>query len=909
MDSALKSSESLRKPGVPSRKTHTDTDELIKDIDKLHLDSKSGATIAQVEKKINDMSALSSPETSDRCQVPASTKDQQQPQFVSKRTVCNSTDSEDSESDELNHSESSDVSDVESNPDETSDDREAEDPEPEYASDTELEPLELKEGHHRFLLSGRIVKRLYSHQREGVRWLWGLHTTSRGGILGDDMGLGKTFQCCSFLAGLFAAGAIKSALIVAPKTLLVQWGKELALCGLRGKTHQFYGGSVDDRTEALRRVVEHGGVLLTTYGMVLHNSSVLAAHGVQNAEDDEKHHFWDWLVCDEGHKLKNPKTQLVEKLQEIRRRRMLLLSGTPIQNNLSELWALFNLVAPGLLGDAWDFKQEYEKVITRGRSRDASQRSRVLGEAARQKLLQLTARHYLHRDKATTLRVRGEATVDKPCGPKAESGEGATVGPSEAPPSAPPTMGRKNDLVVWLPLTAAQRQLYVAFCSDPGVRRALNKTGSQLSALTVLKKLCDHPGLVPKADLQEAEHAARECLPRQSDVDRPETSCKIVFIMALLKDLQGAGHRTLVFSQSQKMLDMIEELARGQGVPLCRIDGRLDAEERHAQVDKFQRSSSIPLFLLSSQVGGLGLTLTKANRVIIVDPAWNPSTDNQSVDRAYRIGQERDVVIYRLISCGTVEEKIYRKQVFKGGLSRAGTEEANPTRYFTQEELSDLLRVDPGALDRSETQMLLHARHAAGRSASEELKAHLSFVHTLGISGISDHDLLYSTSEPKEIPKTALLGDEATCSRHQSSGAASSRAPSRPQRGGIHMGQASGVMAVKTQLQPNLVQPGRAERAVTPADRERLEAIAKVDELESELQKHRSFLSKNGALLARLPDGGEKAFHRLELLTTQLEEANEIVSAHKDRQDSDKGASQSVVPIEDVVSQLGGISL
>eukprot|EP00854_Cymbomonas_tetramitiformis_P006323 gene6323-7576_t len=844
MDSALKSSESLRKPGVPSRKTHTDTDELIKDIDKLHLDSKSGATIAQVEKKINDMSALSSPETSDRCQVPASTKDQQQPQFVSKRTVCNSTDSEDSESDELNHSESSDVSDVESNPDETSDDREAEDPEPEYASDTELEPLELKEGHHRFLLSG-------------VRWLWGLHTTSRGGILGDDMGLGKTFQCCSFLAGLFAAGAIKSALIVAPKTLLVQWGKELALCGLRGKTHQFYGGSVDDRTEALRRVVEHGGVLLTTYGMVLHNSSVLAAHGVQNAEDDEKHHFWDWLVCDEGHKLKNPKTQLVEKLQEIRRRRMLLLSGTPIQNNLSELWALFNLVAPGLLGDAWDFKQEYEK-----------------------KLLQLTARHYLHRDKATTLRVRGEATVDKPCGPKAESGEGATVGPSEAPPSAPPTMGRKNDLVVWLPLTAAQRQLYVAFCSDPGVRRALNKTGSQLSALTVLKKLCDHPGLVPKADLQEAEHAARECLPRQSDVDRPETSCKIVFIMALLKDLQGAGHRTLVFSQSQKMLDMIEELARGQGVPLCRIDGRLDAEERHAQVDKFQRSSSIPLFLLSSQVGGLGLTLTKANRVIIVDPAWNPSTDNQSVDRAYRIGQERDVVIYRLISCGTVEEKIYRKQVFKGGLSRAGTEEANPTRYFTQEELSDLLRVDPGALDRSETQMLLHARHAAGRSASEELKAHLSFVHTLGISGISDHDLLYSTSEPKEIPKTALLGDEA-----------------------------SGVMAVKTQLQPNLVQPGRAERAVTPADRERLEAIAKVDELESELQKHRSFLSKNGALLARLPDGGEKAFHRLELLTTQLEEANEIVSAHKDRQDSDKGASQSVVPIEDVVSQLGGISL
>eukprot|EP00798_Chlamydomonas_sp_ICE-L_P017412 gene17412-23712_t len=179
---------------------------------------------------------------------------------------------------------------------------------------------------------------------------------------------------------------------------------------------------------------------------------------------------------------------------------------------------------------------------------------------------------------------------------------------------------------------------------------------------------------------------------------------------------------------------------------MCRIDGTMEADERHQQVKKFQATgSTIPVFLLTSQVGGLGLTLTAADRVIIVDPNWNPSIDNQSVDRAYRIGQKRDVVVYRLITCGTVEEKIYRKQVFKGGLSRTGTEEGVQFRYFALSDLRDLFTVTEEGLACSQTQSQLHKMHAAQRRESEELTKHLLFLNKQeSFAGISDHDLLFS---------------------------------------------------------------------------------------------------------------------------------------------------------------------
>jgi SNF2 family DNA or RNA helicase len=190
-----------------------------------------------------------------------------------------------------------------------------------------------------------------------------------------------------------------------------------------------------------------------------------------------------------------------------------------------------------------------------------------------------------------------------------------------------------------------------------------------------------------------------------------EASCKTAFLLALLAELFAGGHRTLVFSQSRVALDIVQKAAATRRWECCRIDGTTPTEERHRLVEAFQTSDDIPLFLLSSQVGGLGLTLTAADRVVILDPAWNPSVDNQSVDRAYRIGQRKDVVVYRLITCGTVEEKIYRKQVFKGALSRMGTENTDPMQYFSSGDLADLFQASADGFDASDTQKRLKDLH------------------------------------------------------------------------------------------------------------------------------------------------------------------------------------------------------
>ncbi|KAK9817567.1 hypothetical protein WJX74_008330 [Apatococcus lobatus] len=566
-----------------------------------------------------------------------------------------------------------------------------------------------------------------------LKWLGSLYGKQQGGILGDDMGLGKTMQCSAFLAALLMGGHVRHAMIVAPKTLLSHWEKELAVCGLSRDTHQ-YMGSQSERDDTLQRVMHGKGVLLTTYGMLQHNTSSLAEppssawKARRNADEPFQ---WDIVFFDEGHKLKNPKMQLVQKVKEVPAALRIIISGTPIQNNLMEMHALFEIACPGLLGDARDFKDEFERFITAGTDKHATMRARQMGSARAAQLRARLAPFFLRRDKKDVLK------------PARNEQDKATTGDSDkAGPSRPPTCGRKSDFIVWLQLQADQRNLYKEFLTSKAVRAALNQTGSALAALTVLKKICDHPCL-----LTDKQHPTGT-----------SAACKTVFIIQLLQKLTADGHQTLLFSQSRMMLDMLEGAIRQQGWSFCRIDGTVSsAAERHERVQRFQTDNTIPIFLLTSQVGGLGLTLTAADRVIILDPAWNPSVDNQSVDRACRIGQTRDVVVYRLITCGTIEEKIYRKQVYKGALSRTGTDEADPFRYFSQQELRQLFSVDDEGLTRSVTQQQLHDLHAAQRVASAAILDHLNVLATLtGYAGISDHDLLFS--KPAEALKEHLAG-------------------------------------------------------------------------------------------------------------------------------------------------------
>jgi len=270
----------------------------------------------------------------------------------------------------------------------------------------------------------------------------------------------------------------------------------------------------------------------------------------------------------------------------------------------------------------------------------------------------------------------------------------------------------------------------------------------------------------------------------------PAASCKTAFAPALISRLVAQGHRCLLFAQSRVLLDIMQaELEGPRGLACERIDGTVaTAAERAARVARFQAPDGPPVMLLTTAVGGLGLTLTAATRVIVADPAWNPAADDQAVDRAYRIGQGRDVVVYRLISAGTVEEKIYRKQVFKGGLARAGTREGVAWRYFTQEEVTNLFALNLASLDAPETCAALNATHAgdgAGRPARDEAVALMDLA---GFAGASDHGLLYSRQsggsvDPPRAPRPSPGEDAVPVGRGRGRGGGAGRGATLSGRG------------------------------------------------------------------------------------------------------------------------------
>ncbi|KAK2656287.1 hypothetical protein Ddye_009339 [Dipteronia dyeriana] len=599
--------------------------------------------------------------------------------------------------------------------------------------------ITLKGPRSSYTLCGRIAKMLFPHQREGLRWLWSLHCQGKGGILGDDMGLGKTMQICGFLTGLFHSRLIKRVLIVAPKTLLPHWIKELSAVGLSRMTREYFGTCTKTRQYELQYVLQDKGVLLTTYDIVRNNSKSLK--GDNYFDDDDI--TWDYMILDEGHLIKNPSTQRAKSLLEIPSSHRIIISGTPIQNNLKELWALFNFCCPELLGDNKWFKDKFENPILRGNDKHASDRDKRVGSTVAKDLRERIQPYFLRRLKSEVFREDNATTAV--------------------------SLSKKNEIIVWLRLTTCQRQLYEAFLNSELVLSAFD--GSPLAALTILKKICDHPliltkraaedlldgmdsmlnpedaGLAEKLAMHIADVAEKDDFQEQHD----NVSCKISFILSLLDNLIPEGHKVLIFSQTRKMLNLIQESIVSNGYKFLRIDGTSKASDRVKIVDDFQERDVAPIFLLTSQVGGLGLTLTKADRVIVVDPAWNPSTDSQSVDRAYRIGQKKDVVVYRLMTSGTIEEKIYRKQVFKGGLFKTATEHKEQIRYFSQQDLRELFSIPKQGFDISITQQQLHEEHGHQLNMDESLVSHIKFLETLGIAGVSHHSLLFSKTAPVQV--------------------------------------------------------------------------------------------------------------------------------------------------------------
>uniref|UniRef100_A0AAV2MQJ7 DNA excision repair protein ERCC-6-like n=1 Tax=Knipowitschia caucasica TaxID=637954 RepID=A0AAV2MQJ7_KNICA len=485
------------------------------------------------------------------------------------------------------------------------------------------------------LLFKDLYDKLYHYQKEGVAFLYSLYRDKyKGGILADDMGLGKTIQVISFLSGMYDSELVKFTILVVPTSLITNWTKEFAKWTPGMRVKEFHGSSKSERTKNLEKVQRRGGVLITTYNMLLTNWQVLAAHHGQEFT-------WDYMILDEAHKIKNTSTKTAKSASAIPSKNRVLLTGTPVQNNLREMWALFDFACQGaLLGTAKTFKTEYENPITRAREKDATPGEKVLGS-----------------------------------------------------------------------------------------RISMAKLG-----------LDDHQ------EGGDLEADSGNDIANVPDDTLIAESGKMVFLFELLERLREEGHRTLVFAHYRKVLDILERILKNRGFKVMRLDGTiLQMAERERRITRFQRDESYTVFLLTTQVGGVGITLTAADRVVIYDPSWNPATDAQAVDRAYRIGQKGNVVIYRLITCGTVEEKIYRRQVFKDSLIRQNTgDKKNPFRYFSKQELRELFTLQD--TKSSTTQIQLQELHSRQRCTDAELDQHIAHLHAMEMFGISDHDLMFSVN-------------------------------------------------------------------------------------------------------------------------------------------------------------------
>ncbi|XP_048369641.1 DNA excision repair protein ERCC-6-like [Sphaerodactylus townsendi] len=598
------------------------------------------------------------------------------------------------------------------------------------------------------MLYGEMHEKLFDHQREGIAFLYSLYRDGRkGGILADDMGLGKTIQIIAFLSGMFDGELIRSVLLVMPTTLVSNWVREFTTWapGLRVKV--FHGTSKVERTRNLERVQVRNGVLITSYQMILNNWQQLSScRG--------REFVWDYVILDEAHKIKSPSAKTTKCMHAIPSQNRILLTGTPVQNNLQELWALFDFACQGsLLGTMKTFRMEYENPITKAREKDATPGEKALGLKISENLMSIIKPYFLRRSKDDLQKkLKSESEISRP------EDQNEAVAPEM------PSLPRKNDFIVWVYVSRIQEEIYRNFLSLDHIKELLMTTRSPLAELNILKKLCDHPRLLSaracgQLGLATSEYSEREeggeneaeelwgqnmNIDYVSDESLIEESGKVKFLITLLDRLQEEGHQTLVFSQSRKMLDIIERILIHKRFKLMRIDGTVThLSEREKRIDAFQNNRDYSVFLLTTQVGGVGLTLTAATRVVIFDPSWNPATDAQAVDRAYRIGQKENVVIYRLITCGTVEEKIYRRQVFKESLIRQTTgDKKNPYRYFTKQELRELFTL--GDVRSSTTQLQLQSLHGTQRKTDVHLDEHIAYLYSLEIFGLSDHDLMYT---------------------------------------------------------------------------------------------------------------------------------------------------------------------
>ncbi|EXJ60262.1 adenosinetriphosphatase [Cladophialophora yegresii CBS 114405] len=443
------------------------------------------------------------------------------------------------------------------------------------------------------------------YQVAGLNWLVSLHENGISGILADEMGLGKTLQTISFLGYLRHICDITGPhLIAVPKSTLDNWHREfkkwtpevnvLVLQGAKEERHALINERLID---------EKFDVCITSYEMILREKSHL------------KKFAWEYIIIDEAHRIKNEESSLAQIIRMFSSRNRLLITGTPLQNNLHELWALLNFLLPDVFGDSEAFDAWFS-----GQNED-----------------QDTVVQQLHRVLKPFLLRRVKSDVEKSLLPKKELN--LYVGMSEMQ-------------VKWY-----QKILEKDIDAVNGAGGKRESKTRLLNIVMQLRKCCNHPYLFEGAEPGP---------PYTTDEHLIYNSGKMIILDKILARMKEEGSRVLIFSQMSRVLDILEDYCVFRGHQYCRIDGGTAHEDRIAAIDEYNKPGSEKfVFLLTTRAGGLGINLTTANIVVLYDSDWNPQADLQAMDRAHRIGQTKQVKVFRFVTENAIEEKVLERAAQK----------------------------------------------------------------------------------------------------------------------------------------------------------------------------------------------------------------------------------------------------